>query len=482
MRLFTDGKQVVLRLSDAIVRWTRKSDPEVELRAPTASITTYQRDGILALSPSGRHDFTADAEALDAQEAVAFDEERVATLVVRDDRFALLLGAPGDDDPAEIPLDALNPKPIAWPDGVIWESAPKSAFSRAKGMGTHDAGVPTLSRNRFGLAVASKVTGVVAVVRPGAMKPTFAVRFPTQDEARIHAEPTERGVLVTLVIAGRESGILHVAEDGSVIGHVAAFGAAPALLLGDNVLVYDDAEHCLMVLDGKLKKRSTKPITFFPCEAVASADGSVFALANEADVLLGKVTRTGKVTIVEQTDHATAARTARRLRDMSSTKSRYDPQRAHGSPAVGFASGGQVAAWSANAGAPFTLQVPVRSSGGAGRGIAVTVSGPALGLAELGQIEVEALSAPLAAHGKAARRAELPHVVLAEGLELPLRPPPKGEEQQRIAGALLDTTQFTLRIHGKATRAGRELLTVEVAALDSKSAPMKWTRPLSVSA
>ena len=117
MRLFTDGKQVVLRLSDALVRWKRKSDPEVELRAPKASITTYQRDGILALSPSGRHDFTADAEALEAQEAVAFDEERVATLVVRDDRFALLLGPPGDDDPPEIPLDALNPKPIAWPDG-----------------------------------------------------------------------------------------------------------------------------------------------------------------------------------------------------------------------------------------------------------------------------------------------------------------------------------------------------------------------------
>jgi hypothetical protein len=495
MRLYTDGTQLVLRLPTGRLQWKRGREPAfAEDERP--DITTFQRDGLLAISPSGKHDHTSAVEALGALAAVALDDERCAAVLARDGKAVLGLGpppaSPGQAWQHEIALDAIRGTRIAWAQAASWDERSSEDLDEDRGEDLDGpAGIDArdtqlgLAANRWGIAVASSATGTVAVVRPGSTSVDLALEVPRTAETRVHAEPTAAGVLITLVIAGRHAALLHVSERGEVLGQREGWGFPPAVLLDEHVLVYDDHDKHATLLDLALRPIAQVAVPFWPSESAAAATGNAFAFACEASVLLGKLSR-GKPRILEVLDHVDHLRSARRAREVAQAVARYDPKRAHGAPAVGFPAGRASVPWTATANSELVLDIVVRSTGGPGQGIAITLSGEALALVELDTVEVGetgALRASLALDGQSkAYAAELAGVTLPEGLLVPLDPKPKNESQTQTGAALLDATHFTLRVRGRARQAGSALLAVSIVALGSASAPLKWMRPLTVSA
>jgi hypothetical protein len=265
-----------------------------------------------------------------------------------------------------------------------------------------------------------------------------------------------------------------------VLGQRPGWGFPPAVLLDEHVLVYDDQDKHATLLDLALQPIAQVAVPFWPSESAAAATGNGFAFACEASVLLGKLSR-GKPKILEVLDHVDRIRTAHRAREAAQVAARYDPRRAHGAPAVGFPAGRPSVPWTGLAGSELVLDIVVRSTGGRGQGIAITLSGEALEYVELDSVEVGEMRARLALDGQGkAYAAELADVPLPEGLQVPLDPKPKNETQTQAGAAMLEATHFTIRVYGRARQVGSALLAVSIVAQGSASAPLKWMRPLTV--
>jgi hypothetical protein len=492
MKLYTDGTQLVLRLPTGRLQWKRGREPAFAAGAQPG-VTTYQRDGLLAISPSGKCDHTSAVEALGVLDAVALDDEQVAALLVRAGKAVLGLGpppeAPGQAWRSEIALDAVSGARIAWAEAAAWDEGPDEdldqepggeQFPARAGIPAEPDAPPRLAANRWGVAVASSITGTIAVVRPGSAAVDVALQVPRTGESRVHAEPTAAGVLVTLILSGRQAIVLHVSDRGQVLGQRPGWGFPPAVLLDEHVLVYDDQDKHATLLDLALQPIAQVAVPFWPSESAAAATGNGFAFASEASVLLGKLSR-GKPKILEVIDHVDRIRTVHRAREAAQVAARYDPRRASGAPAVGFPAGRPSVPWTGLAGSDIVLDIVVRSTGGRGQGIAITLSGEALQFVELDSVEVGEMRAPLALDGQGkAYAAELADVPLPEGLQVPLDPKPKNETQTQTGAAMLDATHFTIRVYGRARQAGSGLLAVSIVAQGSASAPLKWMRPLTV--
>jgi hypothetical protein len=261
------------------------------------------------------------------------------------------------------------------------------------------------------------------------------------------------------------------------------------VLLDEHVVIYDDHDKHATLLDLALRPIAQVAVPFWPCESAAA--GNAFAFACEASVLLGKLSR-GKPKIMEVLDHVDHLRSARRAREVARAAARYEPRRAHGAPTVGFPAGRASVPWTATAGSELVLDLVVRSTGGPGQGVAITLSGEALALVELDGVEVgeageagevSLMQARLVPDGQGtAYTAELAGVPLPEGVLVPLDPKPKNESQTQTGAALLDATHFTIRVRGRARQPGSALLAVSIVALGSAGAPLKWMRPLTVTA
>ncbi len=481
---------MVLLHPNGRLEWKPKGKPVVKPDTGKKSITSHQRDGILAISPSGKTDFTPLLKPLlkplGVIDAVALDEKRAAAILSRDKRTVLAMGRPPEDPDSEwereIDLHQVNPPAIEWPRGLIWSVSAEVPFGKGKGFPDRGNASTTLGANRWGLAVVSSQTGNLAVVRPGDEKVEFSVRVPTQDEASIFAEPTKSGMLVTLVVEGRNAAVLHVGSDGKIIGHHEALGSPPALLAGNGVLVYDDEKGQVQYLDQKLKPKTRLKLPFHPCEGAASADGKVFAFADDSTLLAGKVTKAGKISVWDTFDYVSHMQTLRRARQVEEAKLRYDPRRGHGAPLVGFPVGWKPAPWQAKAGKAFVLELRVRSTGGPGKGLIVGLSGKALGAVDFSRVEVGRRGAKFEKlPAGAGLRAEVLGVKLSKGVVMPLDPAPRTDPHKGLAQQMLEETHITLRLHGKARTTSNELLAVLVEALSSDKPPMKWMRPFLIS-
>jgi hypothetical protein len=261
------------------------------------------------------------------------------------------------------------------------------------------------------------------------------------------------------------------------------FGFPPALVLNNHAMVYDEAKGHLALLDQKLAIRAKKKLPFWPIEGAASSNGRTFAVADDSTLALGKVTAAGKITIVDTVDYSSHLRTARRSLEVQTAKTRYDPKRMHGTPAVGFAAGRSSPPWAAKAGKEFIIELVVRSSSGAGQGVSVTLSGEALKHANFKSAAIRKTRVPLVTNDDGSScSVEFAEVKLEEGLVYPLDPAPKNEQQKLIARRMLDSTHFTIRLHGKAKAQSSDLLAVSIAALNSASPPLKWMRPFTIKA
>jgi hypothetical protein len=484
MRLHTDGSSIVLLSPKGRLTWRESGKLISEAPSSKAEISDYDRNGLMCMTPSGERDFSARLNAAGALAADAIDEDTVAAVILGQDSIYLVRGPVNMDGdwPSVIDIGAVEPTRVAWPAGLIWKKGDKSLYDMAEqhGAGIPDSFIPNVECNRYGTAVTSSGSGAVLVVRPDSRTPDFCLQLPSQEEAALFACATEAGVLVTIIVDGQDSAYLHIAEDGSILGHRAAQTATPALSLDAGFLIYDDEKSSIELLDPKLKTLTSLDMPWPAIDSAAAIDGASFAFADAEHVLRGHVNAKGGLVIVashEYGDHADNKLPG----ELAAADAKWDPERCHGKPAVGFAAGITQEAWTGKAGGEIELTLYARSTGGKGEGIAVVIGGDAMKHCEFDAMEVDGVRTEVKADEKGNYSAEFPHVALVQGLAYPLSPKPKNDAQKHAASIFLDDTHIAIKLFGKGKTASGDLMSVSVSALRSDSPPLKWMRPLTLS-
>ena len=483
MRLHTDGSTIVLLSPKGRLTWRESGKLTSEALPPNLEISDYDRNGMLCMPPKGDRDFSARLTAAGALAADAIDEDTVAAVIIGQDGTYLVRGPVTLDGewPSVIDISNLQPERVAWPAGVIWKKGDKSMYEMAdtNGVGVSSSFIPTLECNRFGTAVASVGSGAIVVVRPESRVPDFSFQVPSQEEAAIYACPTEAGVLVTVIVDGQDSAYLHIAEDGSILGHREVQSGIPALALKAGFLIYDNASSKIELVDQSLKTLTSLDMPWPAIESASAEDGATFALADADHILRGHVNAKGELVIVASCgygDHAGSKLPG----EIAAAEAKWDPERCHGKSAVGFAAGIAQAAWTGSVGEDFELELHARSTGGKGEGISITIGGDAMKHCEFEAIEVCGVRISVERDSKGNYTAEFPAVELVPGLTYPLNPKPKNDVQKHAASIFLADTHLELRLFGKANTASSDLMSVSISALRSDSPPLKWMRPLTL--
>ncbi|MCP4449749.1 MAG: hypothetical protein GY811_31120 [Myxococcales bacterium] len=484
MRLHTNGSTVVLLTPKSRITWRESGRNTSEPVPENPSVTDFDRSGLLCMTPKGERDFSARLAAAGALAADAIDEETVAAVMLGEDSIYLVQGPLNTEGewPNVIDVGSIEPKRITWPVGVVWQKGDTSLYDMAEshGKGILDTFVPTIECNSHGIAVACSGSGAVVLVRPGKDKIAASFQLPSQDEAAIFACPTERGVLVTLVVDGQDSAYAHIAEDGSLVGHREANEAIPALNLDSGFLIYDGTKKSLMLCDESFSEKTTFSVSWTPLDAAIAPDGDSFALADAAHILRGHVNAKGKLVIVDQYKEVKQAG-AKRPGELAAIEAKWDPERAQGRSAVGFAAGMSPSPWTAEAGKPFELVMHARSTGSPGQGICVVIGGDAAKHCSFEAVAVDGVRQPLTADGKGNLTAEFPSIQLVQGISYPFNPKPKNDAQKHAAAMLLEETHLELHVFGQGEKASGDLMSVAISALKSDSPPLKWMRPLTIS-
>lgn len=492
MRVWTNGEKSRVLVGDTLlcaIGNVVKIEGKVE-RGPKAADASP--DEVVAVTTRGdRLEAALRDRGLDPVDAVALDERRVAAVLNRGRKAPLLVvGIPTSRWELELELRA-KVRTVEWPEGLIWAEGVSPPFEKAPTFtGAPPRGVRVRASDH-GLAVAASSSGHVAVIRPGDTTLTFVWRVPSQDEARIDAVATREGVLVTLTIEGRHSAVVHLAEDGVVLGAWpapgrVAWGSIAALpVRGDRVLAFDQERGELALLElPALRELSHLEVSPALVDGAVSPDGAAFAAADASTLLTGRIEDDDTIALDDPVDLTKPAPETPVVR--RSVLHVYTPRRAFGLTQVAFPSIKRIAPpWTAAQGAPLLLPLWVRSAGGAGRGLRVELAGPAVvaglvtpELLRCGSQEGAFVRVPPDGHDEL-WRATLEEVEIPEGLIVPLEPPPKTEEERAEAEVLLGAAHFEIEAHLVAAKAGKGLLSIVISTLSS-AAPMKWTRPLVV--
>ncbi|MFN0249921.1 MAG: hypothetical protein ACKV2T_23760, partial [Kofleriaceae bacterium] len=239
MRLWTDGTTTVLACPKGVLRWRRGEDVVVDRPVARDALHDYERDGMLAITPSGI-DRTETLRAAGAIDAAFLDEDRAVTVVARDQRLVLVSDPPGS---WEIPLHDIEPRRVAWPKG----------FKPTKGDKPVPRGFPydgrtKLTANRWGIAITSDHSGMVALVRSGSTTVDLAVQVRPIDSA-VDAMATELGLLITYVVQGRESTQFHLTASGKIVATRETYSAPPGLVIEGGFLVRDEQRGIIQLVD-----------------------------------------------------------------------------------------------------------------------------------------------------------------------------------------------------------------------------------------
>ncbi|MCB9703794.1 MAG: hypothetical protein H6711_17995 [Myxococcales bacterium] len=243
----------------------------------------------------------ADAAAIEAADArselidaVRLPDGPIAALAAEGGKAILVVGdALAGPWSASVELTTKGATSVTWPKGLVWSG--KAPRSRARKM-VPVRGALRLSAGADALAVTCLHTGVVALFRGLAGAPAL-LRLPIEDDVRLYATPTATGVLITLIKDEGPAALVHCADDGTILGQRAAFGAAPALVAaGRAVLVEHDAAegdqvHLLRLPD----LAAASPSAALPLRArlAALGDDGHLALSDGAALIRGVLDEEG---------------------------------------------------------------------------------------------------------------------------------------------------------------------------------------------
>jgi hypothetical protein len=371
-------------------------------------------------------------------------------------------------------------KEVAWPEDDVEEGDEPLAldalalgYPQTDGRFLYDEVL--ISSNEHGITVTGVYVGIVAALPPDASKIDFALRVPTQvGETEIFAARTAGGgVVVVHCIEGRHAAITHLASDGTVlgsrhkIGRDLAWGMGPPVVQGERVVVFESGaqsadrlhELKLPALEvAKSVELGEHPTGRLSVAAAPTGDPFVLGLGTKARLVKrGARGRLDTEALVRPVPKVVAA--PRAIVQAPSL-------RVQGPPALALSKGDQrPAPWMMITDEPFVIEIPFTNQGGASRGIAIEISGPALqaGLvrtarARVGDVETMLESKP----GATSVRGELADVAMEAGFT-PIGGDKKGALPPPAAPSLY------LRIEVFGVKPGNGVLTVRITP--TKAAP-----------
>lgn len=437
---------------------------------------------VLSLDAEARVEQTIGAHVLDA---VGLGDGRVLACLVPEgaQRACLVIVNDGDDDLSSTEELALPAAPkIAWPGGIWAKDAvpwpeddieegdePLDLSALAVGYPQHDGSLTFdevhCSANEHGIAVASVYSGLVVALPPDASRVEYAVRVPTQvGETEIFAARSKDGLVIVLCVEGRQSAILHVAPDGSVLAHrskigrEAAWGMGPPIVRGDRIAVFEAGPHAENRLQD-LKLQDLSVSKSFDTGVRPGGRVSVWATpGGEAFVLgLGTVACVGKRDGNGRLSCAALDRVSPAVSETARVAA-AGPGLVKGPPSLALVKSEAARPWEASVGQAFVIDIPFTNQGGVSEGIAVEVSGAATqaGLVTLQRVRVGEAEAALVVKGSAAR-GELPAVTLPAGSAV--------EYDRKKGLPLPDVFTLLARVELTAVKAGASILTVRISPL-----------------
>ena len=429
--------------------------------------------------------------AANVLDAIGLGDGRVLACAVlpgeRSPRLVVVDGATPDFK-AATDLSPPEAARITWPGG-IWEKEPAwpeddveegdeplaldalaLGYPQTDGRFLYDEVL--ISANEHGIVVTGVYVGLVIALPLDASKIDFALRVPTQvGETEIFAARTGAGgVVVVHAIEGRNSAITHLASDGAVlgnrykIGRDLAMGMGPPVVQGERVVVFEagakeaDRLHELklpaleVAKSAELGEHPTGRLSV--ATAPPAGDPFVLGLGGRARII--KRGPRGRL------DTEPLLRPVPRVVALPRAIVQAPSLRVQGPPALALSKGDQrPSPWMMMAGEAFVIEIPFTNQGGASRGIAIDISGPALqsGLvrttrARVGDVETMLESKP----GATSVRGELGDVAMEAGFT-PIGGDKKGALPPPAAPSLY------LRIEVFGVNPGNAVLTVRITPL-----------------
>lgn len=355
-----------------------------------------------------------------------------------DGAFLRVVDGAAPDLASAPPLAIPESARIEWPLGAVWakgkEAWPDKENKKEKGprlpLYTSIApGHPQKDGARFfdpvvltasphGLAGASVQNGLVFAIAADGSRIEAAFRVPAQGETELHPVRTAEGILLTVVVDGRESAILHITLDGRVlafcsrVGKGAARGMSPPLLLGDAVYVFDrSADTVLLELglaDLAVKGKHGLPGLGAGQASVAVTSERVIVSDGESALRLTLVNGGPAVDLVEAVGGGAAAKPKKAKpvdedlglddddlgddeesdedgegddEDEKPAAARFvsgSLPRVTGAPSLALAEAASPSTWAVAPGGSLNVTVGFANAGGAGKGVYLEVGGPAV--------------------------------------------------------------------------------------------------------
>jgi hypothetical protein len=372
-------------------------------------------------------------------------------------------------------------KDVAWPEDDVEEGDEPLAldalalgYPQTDGRFLYDEVL--LSSNEHGITVTGVYVGIVAALPRDASGIDFARRVPTQvGETEIFAARTGGGgVVVVHCIEGRHSAVTHLGPDGAVlgsrhkIGRELAWGMGPPVVQGERVVVFEagaqgaDRLHELklpaleVAKSAELGEHPTGRLSV----ATAPPNGDPFVLGLGTKARLVKRGARGRL------DTEPLVRPVPKVAAAPRSIVQAPSLRVQGPPALALSKGDQrPLPWTMVTDEAFVIEIPFTNQGGASRGVAIEISGPAFqsGLVRTTRARVGDVETMLESKsGAASVRGELADVAMEAGFT-PIGGDKKGALPPPAAPSLY------LRIEVFGVKPGNGVLTVRITPL--KAAP-----------
>jgi hypothetical protein len=153
-------------------------------------------------------------DAPDLYGAVSLEPGAMLVAVEHEDRIVLRRAKlDGKQLSFSATIDLPAAQKVKWPSG-LWEKGDEIWAEE------DELGRVQMVSNRCGIAVASPLSGIAALIDRTTLAPKLSVRVPIDDEDfGFYALPVPQGILLTLVIAGGNTEYLLLSDKGEVVAH-----------------------------------------------------------------------------------------------------------------------------------------------------------------------------------------------------------------------------------------------------------------------